>query len=486
MNPPEESQLKQTTAKGLLWGGIGSGVMQLLNLFFGIFLARLLSPADYGVVGALTIFSATAGIFSESGFTLAIVNKPQASDRDYNAVFWFNVAASAALYALLWAAAPLIARFYHTPEMTPLARFLFLGFVFGGLSTAPSAYLFRNLKVKQRSLAQIVAIAISGSAGIACAASGWGYWGIALQTVAYSLANAVILWFSCPWRPSFSFSYDALRSMLPFSVKQLLTSLFTHINNNFFSLLLGRFYTMRLTGFYTQGSKWTTMGQATIVGMINSVGQPVLRQTADDPTRRRAVFSKLLRFTAFVSFPAMFGLALIAGELITVTVTAKWAESVPVIQVLCVGAAFFPIGLLFANLFNSMGKPNIYMWNTIALGATQLVAVCISYRFGLIPMLAVYSAINVGWIGVWQRFAWRHAGIALRRVVADIAPYCLIALAVMAITALLTAPLAPYPLLSLIAKIAIAALLYCLTLWRLNSVMFAECINYLLKRKKNS
>jgi len=82
------SSLKEKTARGLLWGGIGNGALQVLNLVFGIFLSRLLSPSDYGMVGALTIFSALAGIFAESGFILAIVNKKEANHDDYNAVFW--------------------------------------------------------------------------------------------------------------------------------------------------------------------------------------------------------------------------------------------------------------------------------------------------------------------------------------------------------------------------------------------------------------
>lgn len=86
-----EEELKKRTAKGLLWGGIGSGAFQLLNLVFGIFLARLLTPTDYGVIGALTLFSAVAGLLSESGFILAIVNKKDVTDRDLNSVFWFNV-----------------------------------------------------------------------------------------------------------------------------------------------------------------------------------------------------------------------------------------------------------------------------------------------------------------------------------------------------------------------------------------------------------
>lgn len=475
--------LKQKTAKGLLWGGIGSGASQLLNLAFGIFLARLLSPADYGVIGALTIFSAMAGIFSESGFTLAIVNKREVSDIDYNSVFWFNVTASVIFYALLFFLAPAIADFYHQPEMVPLARFLFLGFVSGGIMTAPSAYLFRNLQVKERSSAQVIGIIVSGTVGVTCASLGWGYWGLAVQTVTYSVTAAVVMWWHCPWRPSLKFSRESLLSMLPFSSKQLVTTLFTHINNNFFSVLLGRFYGMRPTGFYTQGSKWTTMGNSTITGMISSVGQPVLRETRDDPERLRGVFSKMMRFTAFVSFPAMFGLAITAEELITVTVTDKWLESVPVIRILCAGSAFLPIGVLYANLFNSLGRPNIYMWNTIGLGLTQLACVLVSYRFGLNTMLTVYSTVNILWICVWQHFARKYAGIRAGRVIRDIAPYAAISLAVMAVTVAVTSPLSHIPMLSLGAKVIVAVGLYSLVLWRLNSVMFSESVNYLLRRK---
>lgn len=477
-----DSGLKQKTAKGLLWGGIGSGSMQLLNLFFGIFLSRLLSPADYGVVGALTIFSAMAGLFAESGFTLAIVNKKTIGHDDYNAVFWFNIVAGLVLYGLLFALAPLIAAFYHQPEMVPLARFLFLGFLFGAIATAPSAYFFRNLNVKLRSQIQICAILLSGIVGVCCAASGCGYWGIAAQTVTYSGCNCLMLWARSPWRPTLSFRMAPLREMLPFSTKQLVTSLFTHINNNFFSVLLGRFYGMKPTGYYTQGSKWTTMGYTTISGMLNSVAQPVFREASDDSERLCRVFMKMLRFTSFVCFPAMFGLAIVARELIVLTVTAKWLPCVPVMQILCVWGAFMPVATLYGNLFNSIGRPNIYMWNTIALGLMQLVCVLLSYPYGLEVMLEVYAGINVVWIFVWHYFARKHIGLSLAGVLKSIMPYIAVSLLVMAATVAATARIAD-PLLSLPAKILMAATLYGLLMWRLKSVVFRESIGYLTKGK---
>lgn len=485
--------LKERTAKGLLWGGIGNGAMQVLNLLFGVFLSRLLSPADYGVVGALTIFSATAGIFSESGFTLAIVNKKRVGDEDYNTVFWFNIIIGAFFYILLFICAPFIADFYHKPEIAPVARFLFLGFLLGATSTAPAAYYFRNMMVKTRSKIQIAAIMAAGTVGLICACNGMGYWGLAVQTVTYSLLTSLLLWVFCPWRPAVSFSMTSLRELLPFSSRQLLTSLFTHVNNNVFSVLLGRFYGMTQTGYYTQGSKWTTMGYSTIFGMINSVGQPVFRESSAERERLCRVFVKMLRFTAFVSFPAMLGLALVSHELIVIAVTDKWLACVPVMHILCVWGAFMPIATLYTNLFNSLGRPGLYMWNTIALGLLQLLCLVASYPFGLMTMLTVYTAINIGWLFVYHYFCSRLTGLRLLRAIGAITPYLLCAVGATAVAWYAARCVSGLTdgaagtvaaLVSLAVKVLVAGGLYLAVLWAAGSVVLRETLGFLRRKGK--
>lgn len=486
----EKETLKNRTARGLMWGGIGTGSMQLLNLLFGIFLSRLLSPADYGMVGALTIFSATAGLLAESGFTMAIAHKREATHEDYNSVFWFNLVVGVFLYLLLYLLAPAIARFYDKPgmdaEMTSLARFLFLSFMIGAMAATPSAYFFRNLDVKIRSKIQITAIIVSGTAGIICAICGCRYWGIAVQTVLYSVTNALLLWIHVPWHPTFTFSWAPIAAMLPYSSKQLFTSLFTHFNNNLFSMLLGRFYTMRVTGFYTQGSKWTMMGYSTITGMLNSVALPVLREASHDGDnldleRVRRVFLKMLRFTAFISFPAMLGLAIIASEVIEISVGAKWLDCVPVMHILCIWGAFAPIATLYANLFNSLGRPAIYMWNTIAQGVTQIVAVLVTYSYGLEIMLWVYTAINIAWLLIWQYFGHKHIKLSYLTAIWAMLPYIGAAVIAMGV-AVVAASTFDNIIVTLTIKILVAATIYCLITWLCGSQVFREAITFLRKK----
>lgn len=275
-----------------------------------------------------------------------------------------------------------------------------------------------------------------------------------------------------------SFHPQRLRGMLSFSMKQFVVSIFTVVNTNIFAMLLGRFYGMRITGYYTQGNKWTNMGYGTISGILNTIGQPVLRQASDDMERLHRVFRKLLRFTAFVSFPCLFGLAIVAKELIVISVTAKWLASVRVMQILCIGAAFMPIGFLSGNLFNSIRQPSVYMWNTIMLGAIQLAALIITYRFGLESMLMVYSVINVVWILVWMCQIRRHIGIRITAMIKDISPYMVISALVMSLTMYLFRNVENLWL-SLGLKILTAAGIYCLLMWRLKSAVFFEAVGYM-------
>lgn len=259
--------------------------------------------------------------------------------------------------------------------------------------------------------------------------------------------------------------------------------MFTHINNNIFSVLLGRFYTIPQVGYYTQGSKWTTMGYSTIFGMVNSVGQPVFREATDDMQRLQNIFRKLTRFTAFVSFPAMFGLAIVAREMIVITITDKWLPCVPVMQILCVWGAFMPISTLYSNLTNSIGRPHIFMWNTIGLGVFQLLCVYFSYPYGLHIMLIVYTLVNILWLVIWHYFAHKHIGLSWFATLKDIAPYLILSLAIMFV-ANTVAGYVTNIYLSLILKISLAASLYILVMWKLKSAVFRESIQYLFKKKR--
>ena len=475
-----EETLKDKTAKGIFWGGMSNGLQQLLNLIFGIFLGRLLSPTDYGMVGMLTIFSLIAGSLQESGFTAAIANKKEVTHRDYNAVFWFSVLVSATLYILLFMAAPLIADFYHTPELAPLARYSFIGFFISSFGTAHFAKLFREMKVKQRTIATFTALCISGIVGVTLAFYGFSYWGIATQNLCYILITTILFWYFSKWKPTSHFDFTPIKEMFGFSCKLLATNIFNHINNNLFSVILGKFFNEKAVGYYTQGNKWNTMGHNLITGMVNSVAQPVLAKVKEDQERQLRVFRKMLKFTAFVAFPIMLGLSIISRELITILITEKWLTSADILSILCIGGAFLPITNLYTNLVISKGKSDIYLYNTVVVSILQLCSLLALYRFGIEIMLFGYIGINIAWLLVWHHFVKKEIEYPYWQMLTDILFYFVSASIVMFIANYL-GNFIENIYLRMGTKILCATTLYFLLMIR--NPMLKEAIGYLRRKQ---
>jgi O-antigen/teichoic acid export membrane protein len=474
--------LKEKTAKGLFWGGVSNGIQQVLNLVFGIFLARLLSQSDYGMVGMLTVFSALAGSLQEGGFTSALIRKKEVSHKDYNAVFWTIFCLGATLYAVLFFCAPFIARFYGIPELKPLARFIFIGLFISGIGIVPNAIVYRNMMMKQQAITTFTALGISGIVGIVLAANGFAYWGIAIQTVLFTAIVQSMKFYYTRWHPTLPVDFSPIKEMIGFSSKLIITNIFNVINGNIFPLLLGKLYSPHEVGNYTQANKWNNMGCSFVTSMVGSVSQPVFSKTDGDPVRQKRVFRKFLRFTAFISFPAMFGLALVAKEFITILLTEKWLESAQMMQLLCIGGAFAPISGIFSSLIITRGHSATYMWCSIALCLVQLAAAFVAAPYGIHTMITLNVAISIGWILVWHHFAFGEVNIHLWEVAKDTAPYFFLS-AILISTAYWLTKSVENLYLALVLKILIVAIPYSLSLWMLNSTIFKEAFNFLIKRK---
>ena len=476
-----EGGLKEKTAKGLLWGALNSGSTQLLNLIFGIFLGRLITPAEYGIVGVLSIFTLIAGNLQSSGFTQALVNLKAPRNEDYTAVFWFNTLTSFVLYALLFLSAPLIARFFHQPCLVEVSRFVFLSFVISSFGIAHNAYMTKNMMNRELAIIGAIALLCSGGVATFLAFYGFSYWSLAWQQIIYITVLNIGRYYYTPWRPSWHFTFEPVRKMFGFSVKILITNIINTLSNNILTLLFGRLYPIKAVGNYSQAYKWNTMASAFVANAVGQVAQPVLASVKEEQGRSVRVFRKMLRFTAFLSFPAMFGLAIISNEFILLTIGKRWIDAVPLLQMLCIGGAFVPFYTLYQNVAISNGRSDIYMFCNIAQIVLQLVIIGFFYHLGINTMVMVYTLFTIAWLFVWQWTARRIIGLRFREVIKDVMPTLCIALLVMATTYFVTLPL-HHLLLLLICRILIAALLYAAIMKLLHVEMMDELLLFVKKR----
>ncbi|WP_302973461.1 lipopolysaccharide biosynthesis protein [uncultured Prevotella sp.] len=469
------STLKEKTAQGLLWGGLNSGIQQLVGLAFGIVLGRLLSPSDYGMMAMISIFSLVATALQDSGFRTALTNIEHPKDEDYNSVFWFNIIMASSLYLILFFAAPLIGEYYHTPRVVPLCRYAFLSIVIASFGTAQSAYLFKHLRAKQQAEAGALAVILSSLTGVGMAFAGMAYWSLATQGLVYVGINTLLQWHFSSWRPSIhGITFAPVRRMFRFSCKILATTIMTHVNNNVLNILLGHYFTPRDTGNYNQAYQWNTKCYSLVQSMVAQVAQPVLVSLNGEEGRQKDVFRKMMRFTAFITFPLLFGFGLVAKEFIVTAIGEKWLASAQLIQILCVSGATMPLSTLFSNMIISKGRSGTFFWCTFTLGLVQIATMVLIWPMGIRSMVIAYTILNTSWLLVWLFFVRRLIGYGYWMFFCDVMPFAIAAAGVMGVAYIATMPLSNLIAL-LISRFIIAVVLYYVVMKIARVKILAEC-----------
>ena len=459
----------------MLWGGLNSGIQQLVGLAFGIVLGRLLSPSDYGMMAMISIFSLVATALQDSGFRTALTNIEHPKHEDYNSVFWFNIIMASSLYVILFLAAPLIGEYYHTPRVVPLCRYAFLSIVIASFGTAQSAYLFKHLRAKQQAEAGALAVILSSMTGVGMAFAGMAYWSLATQGLVYVGINTLLQWHFSPWRPSIhGITFAPVRRMFRFSCKILATTIMTHVNNNVLNILLGHYFTPRDTGNYNQAYQWNTKCYSLVQSMVAQVAQPVLVSLNGEEGRQKDVFRKMMRFTAFITFPLLFGFGLVAKEFIVTAIGEKWLASAQLIQILCISGATMPLSTLFSNMIISKGRSGTFFWCTFTLGLVQIATMIMIWPMGIRTMVIAYTLLNTSWLLVWLFFVRRLIGYGYWMFFCDVMPFALAAAGVMGVAYVATMPLSNLIAL-LITRFIIAVVLYYAVMKIARVKILAEC-----------
>ena len=474
MSTEQSQNLKERTSRALAWSGANSGATQILNLVIGVFLARLLSPADYGTVGVLAIFSALAGNVQDVGFTQSLINLRTPTARDYNSVFWFSSVISLFLYCLLFVSAPWIADFYHDEALVALSRILFLGFFVAALSIPSGAWLKKNLRNRDMTLIGLTALVLSGIMGITVAFMGGRYWALVAQQLTYISVTTIGRFFACPWHPSLSWHFAPVRGMMHFGFSIFLTNVINTLSQNLLTVIFGHYLSKSATGFYTRANMWNNMGHQLVSNTTGQLAQTVFVEVREERDREVRVWRKMLRFTAFVSMPAMFGLSLVSAE-VTAILGNQWADSAPLLRILAVGGAFMPIYTLYQNLLISHGCGRTYMLLNAGQVACLLIAALVLARDGVYVMVVAYSVLYVLWLVPWQMMASKYTGVRATMVLSDTLPYLLSAVAVMLTTWYMTCGLEGIPYWwMLLLRIPMAVVLYVLVMWLRHDEIFVE------------
>ncbi len=458
------SDKKNGIAASLLWNLFERVGTQGIQLVVSIVLARLLLPADYGVLSLVTIFISIATVVVETGFGTALIQKKDIHRDDIDSIFTVNMLVSVGLYAVIFFAAPYIADFYANYDrdlLVSVLRIYALILPVGAVTSVQSAIIYRDMLFKKFFFINLSAIFISGVAGIVMAMCNGGVWALIAQQIVNKIVLCVAMWFTVKWRPRFTAAFVRCGKMFRYGANILGNRLLNTAYMQLRSLLIGKFYTSEMLAFYNKGETFPSMIATNTDYALQRVMLSAYSKEQDDLVRIKQMMRKTISASTYVLSPLLFGMAAVAANLVDVLLTAKWNESIPYMQLFCLYYFLQPLKTTCAQALNGIGRSDITLKIGMASKILGIVSVVSTISFGTIYIAwgaLITDVISAAIFVVTGKIMFRYS---FREQFMDVAPnMALAAIMVLAVTGTGYLMRGCGSLLALIGQVAVGAVVY--------------------------
>lgn len=348
-------------SKGLFWKLLERFSVSGIRFILQIILARILSPEHYGALSIMLVFTNLANVFIQQGFNTALIQNKDVREEDYSSVLWVSLGITAITYSVIYVCSPLIASFYHMPDIVAPMRVLALMLFPGAFNSVQLAKVSREMDFKNVFLSNCGGILFSGAVGIIIAVMGGKLWALVAQTLLNVVAVCLVMRFTVQLRIRFAINWKRVRILFSYGWKLLISSLLATLYEDLRSLVIGKKYNSETLGYYNRGQQFPHFIISAVNGAVQSVMLPAMSARQDDKDSLRVLVRSSVSLSAYVIFPIMAGLAAVAEPLVTLLLTEKWLPCVPYLQIYCITLAFYPIHSCNLQAINAVGRSDLFL-----------------------------------------------------------------------------------------------------------------------------
>ena len=371
--------LKEKTIRGGFVRILALGTGFLLRLGSLMVLARLLDPKDFGLLGMVTAFTGVLGLFRDFGLSSATVQRTTITDQQMSTLFWVNLLLGALLGLVVLAMAPIIAAFYHEPQLFGVTAVLASGFLFNAAGIQHSALLQRQMRFTALAIISIVSSIVGIAIAIGGAEAGYGYWALTAMPVASPLISSIGVWLTTGWVPGMPRRRAGIRSMLKFGGTLTLNCLVAYVAYNAEKVMIGRFWGADAIGIYGRAFQLVTFPTDNLNSAVGEVAFSALSRLQNDPIRFKSYFLKGFSFVLGLTLPITIACALFADDIVYCLLGPKWKDTAAIVRLLAPTIAIFAI-------VNPLG------WFVYSLG---LVARCLKIALVFAPFMITGYVIGL-------------------------------------------------------------------------------------------
>ena len=379
--------LKDLTVSGLMWSTIESVGLRGITFLFGIILARLLTPEEYGLIGMMTIFIAVSQTFVNSGFSQALIRKKNCTDSDYSTVFYFNIVVALFFYFVLFFFAPTISRFFSEPQLIELLRVLGIILVINAFSLIQTVTLTKRIDFKLLTKISMISSIASGVIAIMLAYKGFGVWSLVIRAITLGVFKSILLWVWNSWRPKYIFCMTSFKELFSFGSKLMISGLLDTFYKNFYYFIIGKYYSATELGYYSRAKQFSALPSQNLQQIIRRVTYPVLATMQHDPERLKRSFRTTIRSTAFLCFVIMLLMAAVAEPMVLSLIGEQWQPCVVYLRLLCFIGMLYPLHAMNLNMLLVQGRSGLILKIEILKKVLMIPVIYLGISIGIKPML---------------------------------------------------------------------------------------------------
>lgn len=387
--------LQKKTMNAAKWSALDIFARQGLQFAVSIVLAHILAPEDFGVFAMLALFIGAAGIFIDSGFSSALIQRQNTTLADESTVFLFNLAMGAMTALLLSAVAPWIAAFFKRPTLQYLTYVMAFNLFVNAFGAIHNTLLSREMNFRTIARVGVVSSVVAGVVAIYMAREGYGVWSLAGQTVAAGIVTVVLLWLWHPWRPVWVFSLSSMRACFRFGGYEMAAALTDVFSTNLYLIIIGKMYSIRDAGFYDRAQRTQQLPIMVMMGIINRVAFSVFSMVAEDRERLARGLRRAQALSMFMHLPIMVGIIILARPIVLVLFGPQWLSSVPILQVLGLGGLFWPMHVLNLTILKAQGRADLFFWITICKKTLTISLTVAASFYGVMAIAWMLSAVSL-------------------------------------------------------------------------------------------
>jgi O-antigen/teichoic acid export membrane protein len=404
------------------WSVGGQIAVQIVRFAFGVALARLLSPRDFGLVAMVTVLTQFATAAADLGFEDALVHERVVDEEHLSSVFWAMLVAGGALALLTVGCAPWIAAFYDVERLRSLAAVLSPLFVLRGLGAVPRALIARRLDFRRSVQIECAAAAVGGSAAVVLAWRGLGATSLAVQLLVAGAVEVALLYPASGWRPRLRFRLRRLGELLGFSGYRLATRMLGYWSQHVDELLVGRLLGVTPLGLYTRACNLIRFPVLYVSRATARVMFPSLAEIRDDPPQARELYQRLTGVVALATVPMSLGLLAAAEPFVLGVLGPHWREVIPLVRILGLAGLVQGVTTLSSSLFLSQGRPDLHLRLNVLQTLAMVAAVLAGRRWGIEAVALAYAVASVAVAAPTLELGGRLVGLGASAVLGRIAP----------------------------------------------------------------